>query len=563
MINNNEGFSSLKQNIDNIIASTDYAKKFSLKTIFKTGNQGVCGLLETEDGTKAVFKCSQFIDYIAEHEFNILRGLDKLSDFCPHFCRSLGFADFDMEPKYKDGSNPFVIVSKYPIKKGVLLEEYVDGLKMNKMIKPRNLNMIFANIKQVFAAVTMAQNNQHFAHYDLHSDNILLQKCSRDDVAMYIFDDENHMLVPTHGYFPKIIDFGFAYNDSMNDNYATTGFSFTDVGYMSDRFDWIADFKVFLVSISKDIIDEVEDDERSITLRHIAKNIFGKLKLDWQTGWDKDDKKDNGPTSVVIDKLNKLVRIRAERSIFRDQGYACIDIIQSMLILPLEKKDTTEMVTAYPVFLNEFRKIEKEINSSTYMLYILKRIVDSAKDVRADYIDDTKRPGAVRKFKNDVLEAISSIAKFCNPQGVKYELMMCSLYSLANCIEGMLFKYIETRVEKKTSMYKNIIPRSNIDFVNIIDVNFEDRSYKYSDKTIINVFDSTKKVHKKIFINEDQARSLNSLPASLRSDFVHELYNGKNEYVIDESDNFYSEESSEWEDDLSESDILGTADDEE
>jgi hypothetical protein len=118
-------------------------------------------------------------------------------------------------------------------------------------------------------------------------------------------------------------------------------------------------------------------------------------------------------------------------------------------------------------------------------------------------------------------------------------------------------------VEKKTSMYKNIIPRSNIDFVNIIDVNFEDRSYKYSDKTIINVFDSTKKVHKKIFINEDQARSLNSLPASLRSDFVHELYNGKNEYVIDESDNFYSEESSEWEDDLSESDILGTADDEE
>ena len=53
------------------------------------------------------------------------------------------------------------------------------------------------------------------------------------------------------------------------------------------------------------------------------------------------------------------------------------------------------------------------------------------------------------------------------------------------------------------------------------------------------------------------------MPASLRSDFVHELYNGKNEYVIDESDNFYSEESSEWEDDLSESDILGTADDEE
>lgn len=563
MINNNEGFNSLKQNIDSIISSGEYGKKFNLKTIFKTGNQGVCGLLETQDGTNAVFKCSQFIDYIAEHEYNILRGLDKLSNFCPHFCRSLGFVDFDMEPKYKDKSNPFVIVSKYPIKKGVLIEEYIDGLKMNKLISHNNLNMIFANIKQVLAAITMAQNDQHFAHYDLHSDNIMLVKCSRDDVAMYIFDDDNHMLVPTHGYFPKIIDFGFAYNDSMNDNYATTGFSFTDVGYMSDRFDWISDFKVFLVSISYDVMEEIDGDKRASTLRNIVKNIFGKLKLDWQTGWDKDDKKDQGPISIVIDKLDKLVRIKAAKSIFRDHGHACIDIIQSMLILPLENKDSTEIATAYPVFLNEFRKIEKEITSSTYMLYILKRMVDSAKEVRVDYINDAKRPDAVRKFKTDVLEAASSIAKFCNPQGVKYELLLCSLYSFANCIEGMLFRYIEKRVEKKNIMYKNIIPTSNIDFVNIIDVNFEDRAYKYSEKTIINVFDSTKKLHKKIFLTENQARSLNSLPASLRSDFVYELYNGKDEYIIDESDDFYEDESSGWEDDLSESDILGTADEEE
>jgi hypothetical protein len=329
---------------------------------------------------------------------------------------------------------------------------------------------------------------------------------------------------------------------------------------MCDRFDWIADFKVFLVSISKDIKDELEDDERATVLRNIAKNIFGKLKIDWQTGWDKDDKKDIGATALVTEKLNDLVR--TGKTIFQNHGYACIEIIQSMLILPFEKKDTVEMATAYPVFLKEFRKIEAEIKSSSYLLYILKKIVDSAKAVKSEYINDATRQEAVRKFKTDTLEAISSVTKFCNPAGVKYELMLCSLYSLANCIEGMLYKYVEKRAAKKAEMYKNIIPTSNIDFVNIIDVNFEDRSYKYSEKTIINVFDSVKKISKKLFLTDLQARTINSLPASLRSDFVYELYNGKTDYDIDDPEDFYSEESSEWEDDLSESDILGTADEE-
>ena len=561
MIGNNEQFNSLKRTINEITSSCDHTK-FKLKKIFKTGNQGVCGLLETQDGSNAVFKCSQFIDYVAEHEYNILSGLDKLSDFCPHFCRSIGFGDFDMEPKYKDGSNPFTIVSKYPIKKGILIEEYIEGLKMGKQITPKNVNMIFANIKQVLAALTIAQNHQHFAHYDLHSDNIILQRCSRDDVAMYIFDDENRILVPTHGYFPKIIDFGFAYNDNMNDNYATVGISFTDVGYMSDRFDWIADFKVFLVSVSKDLKDNLKDDPRAIALRNIAKNVFGKLKIDWETGWDKDDKKDIGATALVMEKMNNLVR---GKSLFKNHGNACMDILQSMLILPFEKKPTNEIATAYPIFLKEFKKIEAEISSSTYLLYILKCIVNSAKKIKVEYIEDSTRPNAVRTFKTDILEAISTITKFCNPTGIRYEHMLCSLYSISNCIEGMLYKYIDKRVEKKTAMYKNIIPTSNIDFVNIIDVNFEDRGYKYSDKTIVNIFDSVKKLNKKIFITPSQANILNSLPAGLRSEFVYDLYNDRNEYKDKNHENFYSdsEESSGWEsDDLSESDILGTGEEE-
>lgn len=559
MIDTSENFKSLKSKIDECISSGEYGSKFSLKKTFSTGTQGICGILSSGD-IDVVFKSSQHIDYIAEHEYNIMLGLDKLSDFCPHFCRSLGFVNFNMEPKFKEKTNPFEIVSKYSIKKGVLLEELVKGSKMSEYIVDDNIDMLISSIKQVLAAITISQNDQHFSHYDLHSDNVLLQKCSRDDVAFYIFDDKNTLLVPTHGYTPKIIDFGFAYNDNMKDNYATTGICFTDTGMMSDRFDWIADFKVFLVSVSKDIKDDIEDSPKALKLRNICRNLFTGLNLDWGTGWDADDKKDYGASTLVMDKLNDLVRMG--KCIFRDHGYMCIDIIQSMIILPLEKKPTFEIAQAYPAFLREFKKIESEIKSSTYAIYILKCIVDSAKSVRADYIDDSKRVSAVKKFRADVLDAIMSVSKFFTPSDLKYELMLCSLYSLSNCIEGMLYKYIEKRVEKKQKLYGNIIPKTNTEIVNIIDHNFEDRLYKYSQKTIINVFDAVKKCNKKLYLDRAQANKINSLPKYLRTNYVMDLYNGTDTTKIPKFDPFYEDETSEWSsEDLSESDILGEGDD--
>jgi hypothetical protein len=559
MIDNAEKFKSIKANVEEYISSGEYGSKFSLTKTFSTGTQGICGILSSGD-VDVVFKSSQYIDYIAEHEYNIMLGLDKISEFCPHFCRSLGFVNFSMEPKFKEKTNPFEVVSKYPIKKGVLLEELVEGSKMSDYIISRNIDMLIANVKQVLAAITIAQNSQNFSHYDLHSDNVLLLKCSKDDVSFYIFDKENTLLVPTHGYYPKIIDFGFAYNDNMNDNYATTGICFTDSGMMSDRFDWIADFKVFLISVSKDIKDDIENSSKSIKFRDICRNIFSGLKLDWKTGWDADDKKDYGASTLVMDKLNDLLYMN--KSIFRDNGYACIDIIQSMLILPLEKKPSTEIAQAYPAFLREFRKIEIGIKSSTYTMYILKCLVDSAKKNRKDYINESTRVSTVKKFRVDVLDAIMSVSKFFTPSDLKYELMLCSLYSLSDCIEGLLYKYIEKRVEKKGKIYEKVIPKSNTEIVNIIDANFEDKLYKYSEKTCLNIFDAVKKCNKRVYLTAAQAKKMNALPRYFRSNYALDIYNGTNTVKIPSYDPFHEDDTSDWSsEDLSESDILGEGDD--
>jgi hypothetical protein len=202
---------------------------------------------------------------------------------------------------------------------------------------------------------------------------------------------------------------------------------------------------------------------------------------------------------------------------------------------------------AYPIFLKEFAKIENEIGSAIYKMYILKCIVDAAKSVKADYIDEEKRASAVETFKNKLKESILSVSKFCLPRGIKYELMLCSLYSFSDCVEGMLYKNINKRVLEKDNMYKKIIPTSALEITQIIDANFED-DYVYNENTIIKVYNSSEKTYREIKIGNEQAEFLNKMPHFIRAKFLMDMLRMGS----------VKEESSDWSsNDLSESDILG------
>ena len=545
MINEPNNFSFIKEKVAEIISSGETNSKFKVKKLFETGNQGICGLFLLEK-QKFVFKLSQHIDYIATHEYEIMKGLDNIAEFCPHFCRSLALIDQNVEPRHKKDANPFQIVSKYPIKQAILLEEYIEGHNLIHYVDKKKYDIVFASIKQILSAITIAQQHTSFSHYDLHSENILLEKCSPDQVNLYIFNSNSAIVVPTYGYVAKVIDFGFSYNDNINDNYATTGVSHTNIGFMSDRFDWLSDFKLFLVSISSKLKHSGKD-ARAERLRNIVKNIFGKLELDWKMGWDNDSESD-GASSSTIDKINKMVK---PTGIFKDHCYTCIDIVQSMLILPFEKKSSSELMVAYPIFLKEFGKIEKEIGSSIYKMYILKCIVDVAKTVKADYINEEKRKSAVENFKNGLKDAILSVSKFCLPKDIKYELMLCSLYSFADCVEGILHKNISKRALKKEKMYGGIIPSSSLEITKIVDANFSD-TYVYNKNTVIKVYNSAEKNFREMHIESEQAEFINTMPHFIRGKFLLDMYKMGTSGALSES------ESSDWSsDDLSESDILG------
>ena len=63
--------------------------KYEFVRMFKQGKQGLTGLLrDKKTGKTCVFKMSQHIDYVCEHEETIARRLNELQ--CPVFSKILG-----------------------------------------------------------------------------------------------------------------------------------------------------------------------------------------------------------------------------------------------------------------------------------------------------------------------------------------------------------------------------------------------------------------------------------------------------------------------------------------
>ncbi len=484
-----------------------------VKTIFpRPGKQGLVGLFRYK-GTSSeeknivfVFKISQYINYLSQHELAVMDTLNSISNYCPHFCRSLGLIICDTNPEKKKGGNPFVCDSKYMVEKEVLLTEYLEkSYKFYNYIKSKNVpeHVLFSTIKQTLLAIAIAQRKCDFTHYDLHSNNIMMKRCSKNLVFLYVLDEQNQFCVPTHGCYPVIIDYGFSYAKGMEGGYLWQTLNHTEVGFISDRFDQFADPKLFLVTVSGEINEE-RNTPNSKKLKNITKNIYSKLKIDWNSGWD-DDVSD-GVTYYIMEKLSKYNNNVS--NLFEEYDYYCLDIIQTLIVLPIQEQKTTDLKISYSTFLNEFSKIEKEISSPFFCLYILKGIVDSARIVRNDYTNKNTRSFALDYFKVAVLERIDSVSKFCTPK-IHYEKLLCSLFCFTRGIEGLLYSGLEKRMNKKKKMYKSVPLKTPEKICAVIDLNIEDM-YEFTEKTTVMVLDAVKNSCYELPLTKEQIDEINS-----------------------------------------------------
>ncbi len=467
--------------------------KFEHVKKFSAGKQGITGIVrDVTNGKQFVYKISRYMNYLAEHEYFIMQGLGSIADFCPSFCKVVDIQQIPISPFFKDKSiNPFEFHKK-PLLLNVLFIEYIEGsIPLMDLIRDESIpfDIIISVIKQTILGILVAQRERKFVHYDLHSENILIRKCDVNQVNVYKLDANNVVSIPTMGYTPVIIDFGFGRSDDLNDHPLCISLSFTESGYMSPAFDPIADMKIFLVSISSDL-DTYRFTDQVDEFRNMVKHIFKPLKLDWRAGWDLHNCPD------IINQIYDYIEDENETSaVWNKYPHYCMDILQNLVSVPLlpnENVSLKELKRGYDTFMVEFRKIDEEVNNPFYSLYILHHLICIAKSIKLLYMAEETRAQSIQYFSNNVFGIINPVSKFCRLKRVNWEILLCALYVIEEQLGGQLFFLLDKAMRYKSIEYSQLEFQSVQHIYGLIDILFP-IYFKGTEETLLVLYNCVNK----------------------------------------------------------------------
>ena len=136
---------------------------------------------------------------------------------------------------------------------------------------------------------------------------------------------------------------------------------------------------------------------------------------------------------------------------------------------------------------------------------------------------------AVASFRRNIYEAIGKVSNIYTLTDVHYEKLLCSLFVLSRCIEGMLFTYMTELVEEKQNEYKSLPVKNIEEIYAIIDANIQEE-YRYNEKTTFLIMDIDKESYD-IFenVSREDIREINMLDNLYRGTYVYDLYKKSHE----------------------------------
>jgi len=486
------------------------------RTGMKHGQQGVVGVMSPRDDTvggKYIFKLSLENNYLIYHEYLTMKALHAVVSFCPYFVRAYGIIKVNVEPKFNQRGthNPFHISSKYPVRTDVLLMEKIDNSKkfFNYIRTPHITETQLVGVCcQVLMALQIAQTHARFTHYDLHTDNVIVRCCDPSLCVLYVLNDQHQFLVPTYGIMPCIIDYGFSYTHLTNQNPMYCTLFYTDQGYTSDRFDHIADTKHFLLSVSDDIRRTRPRNRTARKFRSVVRNLFSPLRVDKKNGWDVITK-----ISALEFVLKMLVDVDCGDSrIFNKCPEDGLGLIQSLIVLPLEHNNYDNLEKSYGAFISEWTKIECAIGNVQYAFYVLKELIDAARDQRHLYMDASTRKVAVRNVRSYLFSVIDSIAEHCSVENLSVDKMLCSLFVFTRCMEGVLYEAMETYMDEKMKDYESLT-YNQVEQIAAVIMKKIELSAEFSEGQTITIINSISRRSFNHSLTAAQARVLNERPA--------------------------------------------------
>lgn len=384
----------IKQLYDNV-KSVNYSKKteyiskqLEFVRCFNTkGVQGIVGHIKIPNYPHPlIFKISVDINRSAEHEFFVMENCNNtLKDTIPHFVRSVGMLelpiseDFIREP-YKhslfelggDMIPRTVIfienIHKLPFYK--LCDHILYHNFKDKSLKITDKNIISSQILQILMALHTGQEKHKFVHYDLHTANILIQKCEPNSHFLYITNNGKY-LIPTYGFFPVLIDMGISYIDKLNGSYISFNLDNYDRGFQTSEYDPLHDIHHFLIN-SMYVLEYRNDTFDNICNK--LKYLFRHIPILRKSGWKY---LPYDLTESVIEKIRYQCKYYCQYRIFNRCEKESLEVLNGLIKLPLiHKNDEYDFHDCFPYFMEEVHKIiDIDYYSDNDCMFVLKIIV--------------------------------------------------------------------------------------------------------------------------------------------------------------------------------------------
>lgn len=397
----------------------------TISVVFKAplstrGRNGKVFLVDTDRGT-AVCKVSRIFDFSTRHEHAVLEQLARLGS-C-HFPKTYGLVPLVLDADFRARANPLYDAAASPLPPvsadGVLIEYIEDAVDMDKFLhKNKDPAVALSLTKQVLLAVAHAHEACGFTHYDMHTANVVVQKTSVERFEFCVFGKTHH--VPSCGYRAVVIDFGLSYVDGANPAYCAL--FHTEIGVTSLHSRAHTDFKLFLVSLEHDL--------GTPKLSRFVRKMYSALDMDPERGWD------NLKGENAVDNVYSLCYSRRESlsRVFTEYGYLLVGMVQSLCDFSGSAPvfSVAALRSAYRALDSEMAKIESQIGSVFYCIYIFGRIVDAARAAG----------DSVAAFRDRVLCDIDRVATFCMLPTVDWRLLLVSVYELAAEMSAAIPAYV-------------------------------------------------------------------------------------------------------------------------
>ena len=491
----------------------------------RAGKQGILGLfVDTRTHRKYVYKISQYLNYLIEQEYTVMTGLNEIRSFCPHFCKTLGVFRTRLAESFRTEDNPFEI-NKRSIEGTVMLMEHVqDARKLYRYIKHPEVpvEVLISLVKQTVLATMMASAHGRFTHYDLHSNNVLVKECPTNSVFLYVLDSSRIYLVPTYGYMPVVIDFGFAYHANCDDRPLFGALAHTDIGFIPSVHDAHADAKLFLTSVSCELA-KYRPCDTTKRLRELISSIYGKCSVDLECGWDEHDDDDPLSLSVSDYVLKKMSSQFKRSSFFKNQGHHVVDLLQVLIVLPIHSRKTDDTLDDLAgILVTEFTKLEREIGNDFYNLYAFRCVMDQALCFRDYYIQAETRDAAVAGFKSAVLTELDRVTKFGQFK-LNWEKLLCCLLCMGKCIENVCHTRMKALTAHKKSDYNKMLLRSTTEVYEALDANVP-LPFFFDRHTKVYVWDAMNKQAEKFVMPPEWVDRMNETHPFERGIFLNELW---------------------------------------